>query len=41
MALNFKGKYEFPNKQFFWANNDLVFTELPELFLEYKNEVEN
>lgn len=41
LALNFKGKYEFPSKAFFYANNDLQFKELPALMLEYAQEVEN
>lgn len=41
MGLNYKGKYEFPIKQFFWASSDYEFKELPDLMIEYCEEVDS
>jgi len=40
LALNFNGYYEFPRKKFFWASEDFVFAELPEINAEYRKEAE-
>ena len=41
IGLHFKGKFEFPSKKFYWAKNDqFEFEELPEMNLEYQNDVD-
>jgi len=36
VALNLRGKFEFPEKKFFWASDNFNFSVLPELNPEFK-----
>lgn len=40
VALNLRGKFEFPEKKFFWASDNFNFSVLPELNPEFKEQVE-
>jgi len=40
VGLNFRNKFEFPHKKFFWASNDFNFAELPEVNQEYKEKID-